>query len=255
MADLADHRPAHPRPERPRRGRPRRPHGPPRDRDRAAVRRLERAGRERRSSPRSSPRPTRPGPGDPVHAADALPRRRSPGRSSGASRRPAGPHRARPARPRATSSATSGARPSTSRAARSGPYGWIAAEIGRPKAVRAVGTALGHNPVPLIVPVPPRRPDGRHDRPVLARRTREQADDPRRRRASTPTRWSRWRARASATSARTRPTSCACRRATHAKRITDAHRVPFRSLAAGRRGRLPAVPGVPPGVGRGSLAA
>lgn len=32
------------------------------------------------------------------------------------------------------------------------PYGWIAVEIGRPKAVRAVGTALGHNPVPLIVP-------------------------------------------------------------------------------------------------------
>lgn len=32
------------------------------------------------------------------------------------------------------------------------PYGWIAAEIGRPRAVRAVGTALGHNPVPLIVP-------------------------------------------------------------------------------------------------------
>ncbi len=32
------------------------------------------------------------------------------------------------------------------------PYGWIAAEIGRPKAVRAVGTALGHNPVPFIVP-------------------------------------------------------------------------------------------------------
>jgi O-6-methylguanine DNA methyltransferase len=32
------------------------------------------------------------------------------------------------------------------------PYGWIAAEIGKPKAVRAVGTALGHNPVPLVVP-------------------------------------------------------------------------------------------------------
>ena len=32
------------------------------------------------------------------------------------------------------------------------PYGWIAAEIGRPKAVRAVGTALGRNPIPLIVP-------------------------------------------------------------------------------------------------------
>jgi O-6-methylguanine DNA methyltransferase len=32
------------------------------------------------------------------------------------------------------------------------PYGWIAAEIGNPKAVRAVGTALAHNPVPLVVP-------------------------------------------------------------------------------------------------------
>jgi O-6-methylguanine DNA methyltransferase len=32
------------------------------------------------------------------------------------------------------------------------PYGWIAAEIGRPKAVRAVGTALGRNPVPLLIP-------------------------------------------------------------------------------------------------------
>ena len=32
------------------------------------------------------------------------------------------------------------------------PYGWIASEIGRPKAVRAVGTALGHNPIPLLIP-------------------------------------------------------------------------------------------------------
>lgn len=32
------------------------------------------------------------------------------------------------------------------------PYGWIAREIGRPKAVRAVGSALGHNPVPLLIP-------------------------------------------------------------------------------------------------------
>ena len=32
------------------------------------------------------------------------------------------------------------------------PYAWIAAEIGRPKAVRAVGTALGHNPIPLLIP-------------------------------------------------------------------------------------------------------
>jgi O-6-methylguanine DNA methyltransferase len=32
------------------------------------------------------------------------------------------------------------------------PYGWIATEIGRPGAVRAVGSALGRNPVPLVVP-------------------------------------------------------------------------------------------------------
>ena len=32
------------------------------------------------------------------------------------------------------------------------PYGWIAAEIGRPNAVRAVGTALRRNPVPLLIP-------------------------------------------------------------------------------------------------------
>jgi O-6-methylguanine DNA methyltransferase len=32
------------------------------------------------------------------------------------------------------------------------PYRWVAAEIGRPGAVRAVGTALGRNPVPLLVP-------------------------------------------------------------------------------------------------------
>jgi len=32
------------------------------------------------------------------------------------------------------------------------PYGWIASEIDNPGSVRAVGTALGHNPMPLIVP-------------------------------------------------------------------------------------------------------
>jgi O-6-methylguanine DNA methyltransferase len=32
------------------------------------------------------------------------------------------------------------------------PYGWIASEIDNPRSVRAVGTALGHNPIPLIVP-------------------------------------------------------------------------------------------------------
>jgi O-6-methylguanine DNA methyltransferase len=32
------------------------------------------------------------------------------------------------------------------------PYAWLAREIGRPRAVRAVGTALGHNPVPILIP-------------------------------------------------------------------------------------------------------
>lgn len=32
------------------------------------------------------------------------------------------------------------------------PYGWVAREIGRPRAVRAVGTALARNPIPLVIP-------------------------------------------------------------------------------------------------------
>jgi O-6-methylguanine DNA methyltransferase len=31
-------------------------------------------------------------------------------------------------------------------------YAWVAREIGRPKAVRAVGTALARNPIPLLIP-------------------------------------------------------------------------------------------------------
>jgi O-6-methylguanine DNA methyltransferase len=32
------------------------------------------------------------------------------------------------------------------------PYGWLAREIGTPDATRAVGNALGRNPVPLLIP-------------------------------------------------------------------------------------------------------
>lgn len=32
------------------------------------------------------------------------------------------------------------------------PYAWIARQIGRPKAVRAVGSALANNPVPVLIP-------------------------------------------------------------------------------------------------------
>lgn len=31
-------------------------------------------------------------------------------------------------------------------------YGWVAAQAGRPRAVRAAGTAVARNPVPLVVP-------------------------------------------------------------------------------------------------------
>ena len=43
--------------------------------------------------------------------------------------------------------ATSRIQPGTVR-----PYAWVAREIGRPRAVRAVGTALARNPVPLVIP-------------------------------------------------------------------------------------------------------
>jgi O-6-methylguanine DNA methyltransferase len=32
------------------------------------------------------------------------------------------------------------------------PYSWVAGELGRPAAVRAVGAALGRNPVPVLIP-------------------------------------------------------------------------------------------------------
>jgi O-6-methylguanine DNA methyltransferase len=32
------------------------------------------------------------------------------------------------------------------------PYGWVAGELGKPGAVRAVGTALARNPIPLMIP-------------------------------------------------------------------------------------------------------
>lgn len=32
------------------------------------------------------------------------------------------------------------------------PYAWVAREIGSPKSVRAVGSALGRNPIPLLIP-------------------------------------------------------------------------------------------------------
>ncbi len=32
------------------------------------------------------------------------------------------------------------------------PYGWVARQVGKPRAVRAVGSAVGQNPIPVLVP-------------------------------------------------------------------------------------------------------
>jgi O-6-methylguanine DNA methyltransferase len=113
------------------------------------------------------------------------------------------------------------------------PYGWIAAEIGRPKAVRAVGTALGHNPVPLIVPCHRVvRSDGllgqyslggpENKRTILAE---EGVDLPRLERlASSGVRF----IGSDTTRIFCLPT---CR---HARRVTDRHRLEFRSMAEGQ---------------------
>jgi O-6-methylguanine DNA methyltransferase len=109
------------------------------------------------------------------------------------------------------------------------PYGWVAAEIGRPRAVRAVGTALGHNPVPLIVPCHRVvRSDGllgqyslggpQNKRTILAA---EGVDLPRLERlASSGIRF----LGSDTTKIFCLPT---CR---HARRVTDRHRLEFRSM-------------------------
>ena len=111
------------------------------------------------------------------------------------------------------------------------PYGWIAAEIGRPKAVRAVGTALAHNPVPLVVPCHRVvRSDGHIGQYSLggpaAKRTILAAEglDPELLEAG---------ARAGIRFIGSDTTHVVCLPTCHnAKRITPHHRVPFRSLAA-----------------------
>jgi O-6-methylguanine DNA methyltransferase len=111
------------------------------------------------------------------------------------------------------------------------PYGWIAVEIGRPKAVRAVGTALGHNPIPLIVPCHRVvRSDGTlgqyslggpgNKRAILA----AEGLDPDAYEAL---------ARSGIRFVASDTTGIYCLPSCHnAKRITPAHRVPFRSAAA-----------------------
>lgn len=111
------------------------------------------------------------------------------------------------------------------------PYGWIAAEIGRPRAVRAVGTALGHNPIPLIVPCHRVvRSDGTIGQYSLGgpgnKRTILAAE------GLDPDELERL-ARAGVRYVGSDTTLIYCLPTCHnAKRISPAHRVPFRSAAA-----------------------
>jgi O-6-methylguanine DNA methyltransferase len=111
------------------------------------------------------------------------------------------------------------------------PYGWVAAEIGRPRAVRAVGSALGHNPVPLIVPCHRVvRSDGligqyslggsENKRTILA----AEGLDPDRLETE---------ARAGVRFVGSDTTGVVCLpTCRHARLVTPGHRVPFRSMAA-----------------------
>jgi O-6-methylguanine DNA methyltransferase len=110
------------------------------------------------------------------------------------------------------------------------PYGWIAAEIGRPKAVRAVGSALGHNPIPLVIPCHRVvRSDGligeyslggpSNKRAMLAAEGLDPDELER-------------LARAGVRFVASDTTRIYCLPSCHnARRITDAHRVPFRGAA------------------------
>jgi O-6-methylguanine DNA methyltransferase len=118
------------------------------------------------------------------------------------------------------------------------PYGWIAAEIGHPKAVRAVGTALAHNPVPLVVPCHRVvRSDG-----TIGRYSLGGSDNKRRILESEGLDTTRLEAEAAAgiRFIGSDTTHVVCHPTCHdARRVTDRHRVPFRSLveaaAAGYR--------------------
>ena len=113
------------------------------------------------------------------------------------------------------------------------PYGWIAAEIGKPKAVRAVGTALAHNPVPLVVPCHRVvRSDG-----MIGQYSMGGPDAKRRvlRSEGLDTNWLEAEAAAGHRFTGSDTTHIVCNPTCRdARRVTPRHRVTFQSLAAAR---------------------
>lgn len=110
------------------------------------------------------------------------------------------------------------------------PYGWIAREIGKPGAGRAVGSALGHNPIPLLIPCHRIvRSDGHIGQYALGSELKRrilafEGLDPAalERQAAAGERFHG----SDTTHIYCFPTCC------HARRVTPAHRVVFRSAAA-----------------------
>lgn len=113
------------------------------------------------------------------------------------------------------------------------PYGWVAREVGRPGAVRAVGSALAANPVPLVVPCHRVvRADGRFGdyslgSPANKRRLLEAEGIDTTAQETLAARGIRF-VGSDTTGVFCLPT---CR---HARRITQSHRVEFRNEAAAR---------------------
>lgn len=110
------------------------------------------------------------------------------------------------------------------------PYAWVAREIGHPTAVRAVGTALRRNPVPLVIPCHRiGRSDGSLGQYVFGTTAKQAALTAEGVAIDTVTHWAQTGVRyhgSATTHVYCYPT---CR---HARRITERHRVAFASVAA-----------------------
>jgi O-6-methylguanine DNA methyltransferase len=109
------------------------------------------------------------------------------------------------------------------------PYAWIAKEIGRPRAVRAVGSALGRNPIPLLIPCHRVvRSDGRIGHYIFgseAKRTLLQTE------GVQPSRLEQWAATGERYDGSDTTHIFCYPTCQHAKRISDEHRVTFKSAA------------------------
>ncbi len=110
------------------------------------------------------------------------------------------------------------------------PYAWVAREIGHPAAVRAVGTALRRNPVPLVIPCHRiGRSDGSLGQYVFGVAAKQAVLTAEGVEIDAVMHWAQAGVRyhgSATTQIYCYPT---CR---HARRITARHRVPFASVAA-----------------------